>query len=381
MAVSPTARKPGVSVYLFHGDEEYELSKAAAAHIQHLCPPENQAFGLETIDGAVETVDAALGALRQTLQALQTMSLFGGTKTVWLRNASLITDKNLAKNETMKSMMGTVTDWIKGPHGGESILVVSAPKINRSTAFFKACKAQGEVREFLGPEKAYQAKDAAQEVVQRQAAERGLRIDGLTAAAFVDRCGTDSRQIDSELAKLDAYLGGERREITGEDVQRLVSPCGESAAWDLTDAMGNRRPDRALRILDRLLQAGQSPVMMIAMIENRLRELLIYREGLDRGWLNVTRRGSYGDAKWVDAPEIVELLDSLQADLRKLHPFRAFKLSEQAALYGRRELLHFLDAALDAHARLTSSSLAPRVVLGQLLLRSAASAEDPEPPR
>jgi len=36
--------------------------------------------------------------------------------------------------------------------------------------------------------------------------------------------------------------------------------------------------------------------------------------------------------------------DRLVNRFRKLHPFRAFKLSEQAALYGRRELLHFLDS-------------------------------------
>ena len=64
------------TTYFVTGSDESAVKKAAAALAAELAPGAD-AFGLETIDGAVDTVDAATGKIHATSQALLTLPFWG----------------------------------------------------------------------------------------------------------------------------------------------------------------------------------------------------------------------------------------------------------------------------------------------------------------
>jgi len=53
------------SAYLIYGGDEYRVSAKAKEIIEKLLTPEEQAFGLETIDGAVDNSAAGFSAARK----------------------------------------------------------------------------------------------------------------------------------------------------------------------------------------------------------------------------------------------------------------------------------------------------------------------------
>jgi DNA polymerase III delta subunit len=74
-----------------------------------------------------------------------------------------------------------------------------------------------------------------------------------------------------ELDKLALYRG--TAAITPDDVRALVAEAVPGSVWAFTDAVGERRVDRALELLERLLEATPEPVLL-AVLHRRIRELL-----------------------------------------------------------------------------------------------------------
>jgi len=157
------------------------------------------------------------------------------------------------------------------------ILLVSATAVDKRSVVYKAFDSLGEVHEYTVPDKAYQVEEQA-----RTRAVAALKAAGITANAeafdlFLDRVGTDARQIGCEVDKLAIFLG-DRRAATEEDVRKITSASRGALAWDLADAVAGRQLPRALEVLRQLLFQKEAPVALIALIENRLRDLSVYRK-------------------------------------------------------------------------------------------------------
>ena len=94
--------EPAKPLYLVCGNDEYEVSNHVRALVNRLCPDEEQALSLETIDGAADNTAEAVEAIKQCVEALCTVGLFGGKKVVWLRDANFFTDNAVGKTQDTK---------------------------------------------------------------------------------------------------------------------------------------------------------------------------------------------------------------------------------------------------------------------------------------
>ncbi len=242
---APAARAPAPRVYLLIGDDEYGAESAARALLERLVPESDQAFGLERIDGRADSIDAALDSIRRTLEAVGTVGLLGGRKAVWWRGVSFVNHpvigRNRAVQEALQRLAAALSDGMPQGH----VLVVTAPKLDKRTAFFKACEAHGEVRRFEVGEKPWQRDKSALAFAQAAFRRAGLQTESDVLESFVARVGTDTRHLAQETDKLDVYLG-DRRTVTEADVQAVSSPWRERMDWDLQDAAAARNLPQAL---------------------------------------------------------------------------------------------------------------------------------------
>src|SRR4029077_14615982 len=112
--------------------------------------------------------------------------------------------------------------------------------------------------------------------------ERGLTLAAGTAKLIAERVGGFVQEGDAErrhqtriasmeLDKLALYRG--TAAITLEDVRASVAEAVPGSVWAFTDAVGERRVDRALSLLERLLEATPEPVLL-AVLHRRIRELI-----------------------------------------------------------------------------------------------------------
>lgn len=358
-----------VSVHLIFGDDEYFVAKTATKLVDSLVPEAERDFGLEIVDGAVGLVDDAKRSAENCLAALLTLGMFGGTKVVWFKNVSFLSDNAVGKSVKVKDVINKLADTIKEGLPEGITLVVSAAKVGKRYAFYKACKALGEVQEFSLPDKAYLIeKDMAQRV-NVFAAECGIKFSESVKQEFLGKVGSDSRQIVCELDKLATYMG-DRKEVTLDDVKNIVSSSKNSLAWDLADAFGARDLSLALSVLRQLMFQKESPLGLVMALEGRIRDLMIYKEGVSRGWV----KKSYNGASWANVPGVVDQMFSseYERDPRSVHSFRVGIFVKQADKFSRAELIKCNELAMEAHEALVSSTIPQPMILELMLINMLA---------
>lgn len=358
-------------VYLISGDDEFLVAQKAKQVIEELVPPEERTLGLEVVEGRSDSVSDAVAAVGRCREAVMTMGFFGGRKVTWFRDVNFLSDNVVGRSESVKESVGDLAALIKEGLPEGQILIVSAVKADKRYAFYKACKSAGEVHEFAIPDKAYLAERQAMEVLGGVLEQAGVQMSRDVKAAFLEKVGVDTRRIVSEIEKLAVYLG-DRKRAEATDLEAVTSASRESLAWDLADAFGKRQLSRCLRILRQLLFQKESPIGLIIGLEGRIRDLIVYREALDKGWLR--EKKGYGGRPtlgWGDVPpEIDEMLsECFSKDPRGAHPFRIGLLAQQAANFSVPELEECRQAATAAHVELVSSAVPKSMVLELLLIR------------
>ena len=147
--------------------------------------------------------------------------------------------------------------------------------------------AGGEVRRFDAPREGalaawVEARARERRIVLGPGAARELasRVGGFVREGDVDR-RNQGRLAVTELEKL-ALRHPDDGPVTTGDVQALVPEADPGTKWGFVDAVANRRRERALSLLEPLLDEEPAPVLL-AVLHRRLRELIEVRDRLDRG--------------------------------------------------------------------------------------------------
>ena len=364
-----------VSLHLVCGVDDYLVEQQARAIVDAGVPVAERALGLEVVDGRTDSADAAIAAIRQCLEAVQTAGFFGGGKLVWLKNATFLNPQvRPGDNEGVKERVAELTARIKNGLPEGQRLLVTAVSIARNTAFFKACQAAGEVSDFGGGEKAWEQERQAGERLNGLLPTFGLQMTEEVRERFLQRAGASTRLLVNELEKLRVYRGDAAGPVTAEDVDAIVSVGREAMAWDLTDALGERDAVKLIQALRQLQAQNGNAIGLVTMAEKRIREMIVLRYAIDQRWLQVrdTERGPY--CKWNEnlPAEADQLLGALPKDPRGVSAFIQRKAASQAARYTLNELRRARHVLIELREKLVSSSAPPEILLETALLRLVA---------
>ena len=117
--------------------------------------------------------------------------------------------------------------------------------------------------------------------IKQRAEDKGSSITPPAMQVLAELVGGDLWTIDRELEKLSLYATG--RSITDADVRAMVPYAQEANIFSAVDAIMDGRPGPALRSLMQLMEDGQEPLYIIAMIERQLRLIALARDLTDRG--------------------------------------------------------------------------------------------------
>ena len=360
-----------MAVKLIHGTDEYLVSYNARKVVNALCPESEQTLSLETVNGDVKTIDEAVSALKTCIGALRTVGLFGGQKTVWFADVSIFKDAVISKNEAVKELLGKLGDDIKKGLPDSQNLIISAPGVDRRSTFYKTCEAAGAVEAYDLPEQDYKKKPVIRERAQALFAQAKCRIGEGALDLFLEKVGTDTRQLVMEAEKLTLYIG-DRKEITVEDVKAITSSSAEAVAWDFTDALGERKLNSAIRILRQLFFQGEAPIGIMFAIEKHYQKLMQYRAYLDQNWLRISSGYGAGAVQWSNDQEMEKMFAQLPSDPRETHWFPTSKLAQQAKNYSAEELFHGQKRLLKTHEQLVSSGVPQELILEMLVIKLIA---------
>ena len=365
MATKKTTTK--TEAYLICGEDEFRVAFAAKQLVDRLVPENEREFGLEIIEGRVDNASECQRVLRAVRDALVSDGLFSsGNKTVWLRSPVFLTNERIGRAVLIKNDLQNLIDRVKEGLPEGQRLVVSTTKVNRTSAFFKAFKAVGEITDFGNNLRARQKNEAAAELLVEFLPRVGLEMAPAVRQLFLSRVGTDSRQIVSELEKLACYCG-EGKNATADDVRAITCSGAVSEIWDFVDAFATRNHSALMKQIRIQLDQGENAIRMTNSLLTVVNDLLAIREGLDRKWAYPSGQGLSWNGL---SEEVAQGLDEGEKDIRSAMGFRVRKLVDQASAWTLRDLRNARHFLLALREDLVSSSLPPDFLLETRLLQA-----------
>jgi DNA polymerase III delta subunit len=320
------APRPAAPLAYFWGDDAYGLDAALDAFRNDASrfpdgPPERWRPETERTEPA-----RLLGELHERLA---TGSMFGGGTVAIVRGAGAMVRSNEGRDQFAAALASVA------PGNGLAVIeeTESGVKDPPSKTIAEAIRAAGgEVRRFDAPREGAlaawiesRARERAIKLEQGVARELATRVGGFVREGDVER-QHQGRLAVMELEKL-ALRHDPGEPVTVDDVRALVSEAVPGSMWAFVDAVGTRQRNRALELLERLIEDKPAPVLL-AVLHRRLRELIEVQDRLERG----------------------ESPGSLVRSMR-LQPFRAETLARQARTWTGPELDAALEGLVDLDAQ------------------------------
>lgn len=335
-------------------------------------------FTHETIDGIADNSDSAFDICSSTIQALQTIPMFGGDKVVWLRNANFLGDNVTGRSQRTESGVESLRATLENglPDGVKFLL--TAQGVDKRRSFWKFIEKAADVQVH---DRIDTSRDDWQEqvaaLVTRRASELGLDFEPDALAIFVMLAGEQSQQIGNELEKLDLYLGPERRTITEDDVNVMVPLSRAAVVFEIGKAIQTGNTARAIQLIDQQLEADESAIgIMRASVIGVVRNLYMARLIMDRFKVSAANYQSFSGAL-NRLPEQDRAWLPQKKDGSGVNVFPIFLAAPNAQNFELDGLQNVMEATLKADQSLVTTGLDHRLILHRLIVEIASARKSP----
>ena len=361
------------NIHLIHGTDDGAVAEAAIKLFNQLKPADGDDFANDIIDGNADNAEHAHQISLDTVQALLTLPFFGGAKVVWLKRATFMGTDRTGEAARAKEGVEALLETLENGIGDDIQLIISASAIHKSRRFFKYLKANANLIEH---NKLDTSKEGWEEqvaiLVEKRAAGLNLNFESDALELFVALAGEDTRQINSELEKLDLYTGAERNTVNIDDVRMIVPLSRHGIVFEIGSAIQKADANRALELIDQQLARGESAIGILrASLIPTIRNLFMAKavqemfpsQKLDR--FNIAKvLGSLpnSDTQWLPQKKTGGV--NTWSLAFALIPARDYPMSA---------LRNALEATLQADKNLVTTALDHRMILHRLIVELAAS--------
>ncbi len=357
-------------LYILTGDDDYLVNSEAEECIKRHIPQSEREFGLEMIFGSVSTGEAVRRCVDNAISSVQTPSFFGGAKVTWLRDAVFMPGGGrVSEFEESKEAVEKLNLFLQGELREGQVLIITAAKIRKNSVFYKTCSAVATMEDFGSGLKNWELQKAAASRLDVMIEKKGIKMAAAARTEFLLRAGFDTRTIVSELEKLSLYAG-DQNVISVNDVREIVSIGHEAEVWDVLTAFGNRNCAALVKSLDPLNGQSGIGIMLCAMIDKSIRDLLVLREAYDRKWISSS--GIWSNRLPVEADM---LLKTLPGNYRTMSAWQLKNNMSLALNYAQQELRVARFRIIELREKLVTSSQPEMFLLQTTLLRIMAGTQ------
>jgi DNA polymerase III delta subunit len=346
-------------LFLIIGNDDIQIRSKSSEIIKQFCGDDySQNPSLEIIHG--DTPNIKMPALiGEVINAIQSLDLFGSSKTVWLKRFDF---SAIGKSKANKAAIEQLTSLIKQGLPDDVVLIMDGSTIDKRSALYKTCTKLGKVLHYtkISVENRNWEKDA-KILIQEICAKQQLSVAQDALDFLVSTCGTDSGRFITEIDKLAAFIYPERL-ITAQACRLICSLTPEAAGWAFSDTLVKKNFVKSLDALNILFNSKAFGTAVIYTVMRRFQELVKVK--MQASVLGIPPNASKGvfDNKIVNIhPQLKEKHKGLF--LLSIHPFRAWQLFLQASAFTDKELSSALTEILKVNKALVSGGAEPRIAL------------------
>ncbi|MFH1654510.1 MAG: DNA polymerase III subunit delta [Pseudomonadota bacterium] len=293
------------SIYLLVGEERFLADRSIEMIRGKLS--QSQSSELSSLSLTGKEVKA-----NRVVEALNSMSLLGGTNTVIIRDGEKVSS----------NVLNDLIEYIEHPNPN-SLLIIQAVKLDGRSRFVKEAQKSGTVIEC---KPLYQNKLPYWVSIEAKRFKKRIAQD---ASEYLSEIvGSDLGQLSQSLERLSYYIG-ERPMIELKDVEEVISETSQKSIFDLTDALGGKAWEGMLKLLNNLIENNQVPLMILSMIARHFR-ILVKAKELTKRRITSQEAASYlgvhpffverylGQAKNFTSQELKDVFFNLSQADRKL---------------------------------------------------------------
>lgn len=280
-----------------------------------------------------------------TLDEFRSKCFAGGL----LEKKRLIVIKNLISQNNDQNLLKGVLDLLKKNKLPEDNILIfwegSLEEAKKPTKGSKSIKTEitKELLKNKAEEFAPLPTPKLKKWLQAEIKHAGAKIEKQALEELILRIGDDLWKMNNEMEKLVNYCDG--RPITEEDVHYFVQSKFDENIFHLTDALGNRQNQLALKLIHDQLSSGTEPLALLSKFIWQFRNLLQINEliGLQ------------------NSP------DQIAKDLQ-LHPFVVKKSIPQAKKFSQEKLKKIYAQIQNIDFKLKNTNASPELLFDLLVM-------------
>lgn len=282
------------SVYFMSGKNDYKINEAVKTLKKRVLTPGFETFDLEKFDAGEGNFD-----FEELKRSIYTPPMASKKRLIILTRIEKM-DGNVRKK---------FLTILKNPAETSILVMVQSPEYKKKSKFLNKIASLSKRKSFRNL-----YTKSLKGWINEYFVKQGYSVEENVAEEIIKFMGKDQISITGEMEKIITYIG-ENRKITKKDAVSVLSSNKVKNVFQLTDAIGKRDLNESLSIVNYLMEWGEEPEKIFAIIRSfflRLRSIFYYRkENLSLN--QITKK--LGKARFIIEKDIECLKRFTQTDL------------------------------------------------------------------
>lgn len=353
------------------GPDDFLVGRLGAEKFAALAAEVPDEFSREVLSGFAGNVAEVEAAVNRFRDSVQTISMFGGRRVVWLKDVNFLADTVTGRAESTLKLVEDLQEILAAINPADTAVLITAAPIDRRRAFPKWCEKNADFT-LVGADDADGSALAG--VVLAEAKKLGAAISPDATQLLLAKVGANTRLLVEEVHKLSTYAG-EGQSIEEEHVAELTPNVAEGDFFESAEAFFRGDLRATLAALDRHFFAGGDARPIISALQNRNRILLQIRALADAGEVRVGPRGLDGLPKAASAygSKFTGATEKSSFNLFSQNPWYVGKLAGSAKLPPLRRLIDNQQEFIAAFEEIIRRPHEQDEVLREMTVRCLAS--------
>lgn len=320
------------------GADDFLVGRLGGERYAQLANEVPDEFSREVLSGFAANVGEVESVVNRFRESVQTISMFGGRRVVWLKDVNFFADTVTGRAESTLKLVEDLQEILAAVNPADTAVLITAAPVDRRRAFPKWCEKNADFTLVGGGE---DDGSALESVALAEARTLGVSFAPDAVRLLLAKVGANTRLLVEEVHKLANYLGEGATVIEEDHVAELIANAAEGDFFETAEAFFRGDLRATLGALERHFFAGGDARPVISALQNRNRILLQVRALVDAGDVRVGPRGLDGLPKATAAygSKFTGATEKNSYNLFTQNPWYLGKLAGSAKLPSLRRLI------------------------------------------
>lgn len=283
---APASAKPFIFIC---GPDDFLVSREGRARFDEIAATVSDEFSREILNGMANNVAEVEAAVNRFRDSVQTISMFGDRRLVWLKDVNFLADTPTGRAESTLTQVENLREILAAIDPAQTAVIITAAPVDKRRSFYKWCEKNADFA-LCGGDAAGGA-DALAGVVVAEAKTLGVTFGENALPLLLAKIGANTRLLIEEVHKLANYLDDGATVIDENHVAELTPNVAEGDFFESVETFFSGNLQRTLDALHRHFFNGGDSRPILASLQNRNRLLLQIRALVHSGDLRIGTRG------------------------------------------------------------------------------------------